>query len=68
MWNYRVVRKKTVLKDPESKEERAHFTYAVHEAYYDLEKREYRIRRSLTVFCCRRMRFQRLSCAIQGVI
>jgi len=35
MWNYRVVRKKTVLADPNSKKERTHFTYAIHEAYYD---------------------------------
>lgn len=35
MWNYRVVRKKTVLKGSESKKERTHFTYTVHEAYYD---------------------------------
>ena len=35
MWNYRVVRKRTVLTDPKSKKERTRFTYAIHEAYYD---------------------------------
>jgi hypothetical protein len=35
MWNYRVVRKRTLLEDPKSKKERTYFTYAIHEAYYD---------------------------------
>ncbi len=35
MWNYRVVRKRTVLADTKSKKERTYFTYAIHEAYYD---------------------------------
>jgi len=35
MWNYRVVRKRNVLADPAKKKERIHFSYAIHEAYYD---------------------------------
>jgi putative addiction module component (TIGR02574 family) len=35
MWNYRVVRKKTVYQDSSSKKERINYTYAIHEAYYD---------------------------------
>ena len=35
MWNYRVVRKKNVLKDSESKKEQTYYIYAIHEAYYD---------------------------------
>jgi CRISPR/Cas system-associated endonuclease/helicase Cas3 len=35
MWNYRVVRKKTVCKDSSSKKDRIDYTYAIHEAYYD---------------------------------
>ena len=35
MWNYRIVRKKYVYTDPESKKERVDYTYAIHEAFYD---------------------------------
>jgi hypothetical protein len=35
MWNYRIVRKKTVYPDSEDKTERVSYTYAIHEAYYD---------------------------------
>jgi hypothetical protein len=35
MWNYRVVRKKNVDADAKDKKEKANFTYAIHEAYYD---------------------------------
>lgn len=35
MWNYRVVRKKTVYQDSSGKKERTNYTYAIHEAYYD---------------------------------
>ena len=35
MWNYRVIRKRTVLANPKSKNKRTYFTYAIHEAYYD---------------------------------
>ena len=35
MWNYRVVRKKNVTAVVIDKKERAHFTYAIHEAHYD---------------------------------
>lgn len=35
MWNYRVVRKRHVYVDPDDKRERADYTYAIHEAYYD---------------------------------
>jgi putative addiction module component (TIGR02574 family) len=35
MWNYRVVRKKTVYQDSSNKKERTNYTYAIHEAYYD---------------------------------
>jgi putative addiction module component (TIGR02574 family) len=35
MWNYRVVRKENKHTDPENKKERVHYTYAIHEAYYD---------------------------------
>jgi hypothetical protein len=35
MWNYRVVRKKNVNADAIDKKERASYTYAIHEAYYD---------------------------------
>jgi len=35
MWNYRVVRKKSVYADPKVKKERVDYTYAIHEAYYD---------------------------------
>ena len=35
MWNYRVVRKKTIYIGPTDKKERVDYTYAIHEAYYD---------------------------------
>ena len=35
MWNYRVVRKKSVDADAIDEKERANYTYAIHEAYYD---------------------------------
>lgn len=35
MWNYRVVRKKQTWVDPTSKQESLHYSYAIHEAYYD---------------------------------
>ncbi|MCG6536552.1 MAG: hypothetical protein L7F78_18060, partial [Syntrophales bacterium LBB04] len=35
MWNYRVVRKRSVDADGIDKKERASYTYAIHEAYYD---------------------------------
>jgi hypothetical protein len=35
MWNYRVVRKRNVSPDTKDKDERASYTYAIHEAYYD---------------------------------
>ncbi len=35
MWNYRVVRKKTVYHDSSGRKERTNYTYAIHEAYYD---------------------------------
>lgn len=35
MWNYRIVRKRYVYADPESKKERVDYTYAIHEAFYD---------------------------------
>ncbi len=35
MWNYRVVRKKTTHFDSDDKKERAYYSYAIHEAYYD---------------------------------
>lgn len=35
MWNYRVVRKRNVSPDSKDKDERASYTYAIHEAYYD---------------------------------
>ena len=35
MWNYRVVRRKTVYQDSSGKKERTNYTYAIHEAYYD---------------------------------
>ena len=35
MWNYRVVRKKSIYTDPVNKKEKVAYTYAVHEAYYD---------------------------------
>jgi hypothetical protein len=35
MWNYRVVRKRYVSPDTKDKDERASYTYAIHEAYYD---------------------------------
>ena len=35
MWNYRVVRKKSVSIDPTDQKERVDYTYAIHEAYYD---------------------------------
>ncbi len=35
MWNYRVVRKKTVYQDSSGKKERINYMYAIHEAYYD---------------------------------
>ena len=35
MWNYRVVRKKHICVDSTDKKERADYTYAIHEAYYD---------------------------------
>ena len=35
MWNYRVVRRKNIGADAIDKKERAHYTYAIHEAYYD---------------------------------
>ncbi|MFO7911712.1 MAG: hypothetical protein R6V15_06075 [Desulfotignum sp.] len=35
MWNYRVVRRKTVYQDSSGRKERTNYTYAIHEAYYD---------------------------------
>ncbi|MBM4331908.1 MAG: hypothetical protein FJ117_11940 [Deltaproteobacteria bacterium] len=35
MWNYRVVRKRNVYIDLTDQKERADYTYAIHEAYYD---------------------------------
>jgi hypothetical protein len=35
MWNYRVVRKRYVKPDTGVRNERASYTYAIHEAYYD---------------------------------
>lgn len=35
MWNYRVVRKRTVYVDSIDKKEKVDYTYAIHEAYYD---------------------------------
>ena len=35
MWNYRVVRKKSIYIDPTNKNERVDYAYAIHEAYYD---------------------------------
>jgi len=35
MWNYRVVRKRNVGAGATDKDERARYTYAIHEAYYD---------------------------------
>jgi hypothetical protein len=35
MWNYRVVRKKSIYIDRTNKKERVDYTYAIHEAYYD---------------------------------
>lgn len=35
MWNYRVVRKRSVSTDPEDQKERVWYSYAIHEAYYD---------------------------------
>ena len=35
MWNYRVVKKKQTWVDPTSKQESRHYSYAIHEAYYD---------------------------------
>jgi hypothetical protein len=35
MWNYRVVRKKSIYIDPTNKKERVDYAYAIHEAYYD---------------------------------
>ena len=38
MWNYRVVRKRYAKPDTGSGNERANYTYAIHEAYYDSNK------------------------------
>jgi hypothetical protein len=35
MWNYRVIRKKSIHIDPTYKKESVDYTYAIHEAYYD---------------------------------
>lgn len=35
MWNYRIVRKKHVWKDPRTQEEKESYLYGIHEAYYD---------------------------------
>lgn len=35
MWDYRIVRKKYVYKDPDGKKEKVYYTYAIHEAFYD---------------------------------
>jgi hypothetical protein len=35
MWNYRAVRRKKTWIDPGEKKEKAEYSYAIHEAYYD---------------------------------
>ena len=35
MWNYRVVRRKHLWRDPQTQQERVTYSYGIHEAYYD---------------------------------
>jgi hypothetical protein len=35
MWNYRVVRRKHLWRDPQTQQEHVTYSYGIHEAYYD---------------------------------